>query len=143
VVSRFLLLPDPVGSSKPFKQIIMQLENREPIELPLEFPGFPQQKFQNPDPKKMVGKETILVGGRSIPASHYHDVLPDSVVDSWLSTDVPPLGVVKILSVPKPGAEGPGGKPLPTVTMELLAHGLGAKPVITRPAKPFDPEGGK
>jgi hypothetical protein len=143
VVTRLVLLPDPVGSSKPFKQIVMQLGDREPMDVPLEFPGFPQQKFQNPDPKKMVGRETVVAGGRSIPTSHYHDVLPDSVVDSWLSTDVPPLGVVKILSMPKPGAEGPGGKPLPTVTMELVAHGQGARPVITKPARPFDPEGGR
>jgi hypothetical protein len=143
VVTRMVLLSDPVGSSKPFKKIVMQLEGRDPIDMPLDAPGFPQQKFQNPDPKKMVGKQTITVAGRSILTSHYHDVLPDSVVDSWLSTDVPPLGVVKIQSVPKPGAEGPGGKPLPPVTMELVAYGKDARPVITRPAKPFEPEDGK
>jgi hypothetical protein len=60
------------------------------------------------------------------------------VVDSWISEQVPPLGVVKIVSVPRPGAVGPGGKPLPTVTMELVGHGKGARPVIIRPAKRFD-----
>jgi hypothetical protein len=143
VVTRMVLVPDPVGAAKPFRELVMQLEGREPMEIPLDMTGLPAQKFQNPDPKKMVGRQTIVVGGRSIETSHYHDVLPDSVVVSWLSTDVPPLGVVKILSTPKPGAEGPGGKPLPVVTMELVAHGKDARPAITRAAKRFDPEGGE
>jgi hypothetical protein len=143
VVTRMVLVPDPVGATRPFRQIVMQLGDAEPMEVPLEMTGLPAQKFQNPDPKKMVGKQTMVVGTGSFQTSHYHDVLPDSVVDSWLSTEVPPLGVVKILSTPKLGAEGPGGKPLPTVTMELVAHGTDARPTITRAVRRFDPEGGE
>jgi hypothetical protein len=79
------------------------------------------------------------VAGGSLAASHYRDVLPDSTVDSWLSDAIPPLGVVKIVSTPRPDAAGPGGKPLPPVTMELVAHGRDARPAITRPARPFTP----
>jgi hypothetical protein len=142
VVTRMVLVSDPVGAARPFKQIVMQLADREPLEVPLEMTGLPAQKFQNPDPKKMVGRQMIAVPAGSFSTSHYHDVLPDSVVDSWLSTEVPPLGVVKIVSVPKPGAEGPNAKPLPTVIMELRAHGQDARPAITRPARRFDPEAG-
>jgi hypothetical protein len=140
VVTRMVLLPDPIGSSKPFRQLVMQVGDREPMEVPIDMTGLPQQKFQNPDPKKLVERQTITVAAGSFATGHYRDVLPDSTVDSWLSDQVPPLGVVKIVSVPRPGAEGPGGKPLPAVTMELLAHGKDAKPAITRPARPFDPD---
>jgi hypothetical protein len=139
VVTRMVLLPDPVGSSKPFRQIVMQLGDREPVEIPLNMTGLPAQKFQNPDPKKLVDRPVITVAAGSFHTDHYRDVLPDSTVDSWLCDQVPPLGVVKIVSTPRPDAPGPGGKPLPPVTMELLGHGKDARPIITRPARPFDP----
>jgi hypothetical protein len=140
-VTRMVLAPDPIGLSRPIRQLVVQLGDREPVELPLDLPGLPQQKFQNPDPKKIVGRETIVVLAGTRPTTHYRDVLPDSTVDSWLSDDVHPLGVVKIVSTPRPDAAGPGGRPLPLVTMELVARGRDARPAITRPARPFT--GGK
>jgi hypothetical protein len=137
LVTRIVLLPDPIGSSKPIKQLIVQVGDRQPVEVPLGTPGLPGQKFQNADPKKLVGKETITVAGRKLVAGHYRDSLPDSTVDSWLSAEVPPLGVVKIVSTPRPDAAGPGGQPLPPVTMELTAHGRDARPAITRPPRPL------
>jgi hypothetical protein len=136
-VTRMVLAPDPIGMSRPFRQLVVQLGEREPVEIPLDLPGLPQQKFQNPDPKKIVGRETITVAAGAIATTHYRDVLPDSTVDSWLSDQVQPLGLVKIVSTPRPDAAGPGGKPLPPVTMELVAQGRDAKPAITRPARPF------
>ena len=56
-----VLLPDPIGSSKPIRQLVVQLGDRDPVEVPLDMPGLPGQKFQNPDPKKLVGKQTITV----------------------------------------------------------------------------------
>jgi hypothetical protein len=141
VVTRIVLAPDPIGLGKPIKQLVVQMAERDPIEIPLDLPGLPAQKFQNPDPKKLVGKETIDVAGGRFSTSHYRDVLPDSTVDSWLSDQVHPLGVVTIRSTPRPDAAGPGGQPLPPVTMELLAHGRDARPAITRPARPFVPGG--
>jgi hypothetical protein len=140
VVTRMVLLPDPIGSSKPIRQLVVQLGDRDPLDIPLDTPGLPGQKFQNPDPKKMVGRQSITVAAGTFSTSYYRDVLPDSVVESWLDDQVPPLGVVKIVSTPRPGAEGPGGQPLPLVTMELLAHGKNARPAITRPVKAFRPE---
>jgi len=137
VVTRMVLLPDPIGSSKPIRQLVVQVGDREPVEVPLGTPGLPGQKFQNPDPKKLVGKATITVAGAKFQVGHYRDVLPDRTVDSWISAEVPPLGVVKIVSTPRPDAAGPGGRPLPPVTMELTAHGRNARPAITRPARPL------
>jgi hypothetical protein len=136
-VTRMVLAPDPIGLGKPFRQLVVQLGGREPVEIPLDLPGLPAQKFQNPDPKKLVARERITVPAGAVVANHYRDLLPDSTVDSWLSDDVPPLGVVKIVSTPRPDAAGPGGRPLPPVTMELAAHGRDAKPAITRPPRPF------
>ncbi len=139
IVTRMVLLPDPIGAGKPFREIVVQLGDHEPLQVPLDMPGLPAQKFQNPDPKKLVDRPTITVAAGTFVTGHYRDVLPDSVVDSWLNERVPPLGVVKIVSTPRPDAVGPGGKPLPPVTMELLAHGKDARPTITRPPRPFDP----
>ena len=141
VVTRMVLAPDPVGLGKPFKQLVVQLGERAPVELPLDLPGLPGQKFQNPDPKKLVKRETVTIAGAAFTTGHYRDDLPDSTVDSWLSDRVPPLGVVKIRSTPRPDAEGPGGRPLPVVTMELVAHGRDARPAITRPPVPFQASG--
>jgi hypothetical protein len=138
-VTRMVLMPDPIGLSKPFKQIVVQVGAREPVEIPLDLPGLPAQKFQNPDPKKRIGRETITVPAGTVSADHYRDLLPDSTVDAWLSDEVQPLGVVKIVSTPRPDAAGPGGRPLPPVTMELLGHGRDARPAITRPVRPFAP----
>src|SRR5688572_16934131 len=33
VVTRMLLVPDPVGVSKPFKRMVMQLGDREPVDV--------------------------------------------------------------------------------------------------------------
>src|SRR5213078_2432235 len=93
VVTRMVLAPDPIGMSKPFRQLVMQIGAQEPVDIPVDMPGLPQQKFQNPDPKKIVGKETLTVAGGTFPTTHYRDALPDSTVDSWLSDDVHPLGV--------------------------------------------------
>src|SRR6185369_1295130 len=49
-VTRMVLAPDPIGLGKPFRQIVVQLGEREPVEIPLDLPGLPAQKFQNPDP---------------------------------------------------------------------------------------------
>jgi hypothetical protein len=136
-VTRMVLAPDPIGLSKPFRQLVVQMGEREPVEIPLDLPGLPAQKFQNPDPRKRLGRETITVPAGSFAAEHYRDVLPDSTVDAWLSDQVHPLGIVKIVSTPRPDAAGPGGRPLPAVTMELLGHGRDARPAITRPARPY------
>jgi hypothetical protein len=139
LVTRMVLLPDPIGSSRPIRELVVQIGDQAPTEVPIDTPGLPGQKFQNTDPKKFVGRVSVTVPAGTFATSHYRDLLPDSTVESWLNDQVPPLGVVKIVSTPRPDAVGPGGKPLPPVTMELLGHGKDARPGIIRPARPLDP----
>jgi len=136
---KLVLVPDPVKSDRPVKQIVLKRGELDPMEMPVDMQGAPVQRFEKPDPKKKVGKENLKVAAGTFKASHYRDVSETATIDLWISEEVPPLGVLKLTSVPKPGAQGPMGQPLPPVTMQLTAKGKDAKPVITKGAKPFDP----
>jgi hypothetical protein len=136
---QMVLVPNPIGSDKPITKAVMQVGDRDPMEMPLGSPGMSAPKFQKPDPKKLVGKEELKVLAGTFKTSHYRDVSDRGTVDAWVSDQVPPLGMVKVTTTPKPGTAGPGGQPMPPVTMELMARGKDAKAQITKPAKPFDP----
>jgi len=139
MLMKLVLVPDPVKSDRPVKQMVLKRGETDPMDMPLDLPGMPVQRFEKPDPKKLVGKETVKVAAGTFKASHYRDVSDTATIDLWISDEVPPLGVLKLTTVPKPGAQGPMGQPLPPVDMQLTAKGKDAKPVITKPAKPFDP----
>jgi hypothetical protein len=139
MIMQMVLVPNPVGAEKPITKAVMQVGDRDPMEMPLGSPGMTAPKFQKPDPKKLVGKEEVKVPAGTFKTSHYRDVSDRGTVDAWISDQVPPLGMVKVTTTPKPGTAGPGGQPMPPVTMELAARGKDAKPQITKPAKPFDP----
>ena len=134
-----VLVPEPAGAEKPVKEMVMKLGDRDPMQMPLDMPMGPTPRFEKPDPKKLVGKEQVKVAAGTFKTSHYHDTSEVGTVDIWVSDQVAPLGIVKVAMQPKPGAVGPGGQPMPPVTMELAGRGKGAKPGITKPAKPFDP----
>jgi hypothetical protein len=136
---KMVLVPDPVKSEHPVKQMVLKLGDREPMEMPLDMPGMPAQRFEKPDPKKLVAKESVKVAAGTFKASHYRDVNNGVTIDFWTSDDVQPLGLVKLTTTPKPGAQGPGGQPIPPVSLQLVGRGKDAKPSITKPAKPFDP----
>jgi hypothetical protein len=138
VIMKMVLAPDPTKAEKPIKQMVMQMGDRDPMEMPIGMGGA-QQKFEKPDPKKIIGKETVKVAGGSFKTSHYRDATDKGTVDFWISEEVPPLGVVKMSSTPKAGSVGPNGQPLPAVAMELSGHGKDAKPQVTKPSKPFNP----
>jgi hypothetical protein len=134
MIMKVSLVPDPLASDKPIKQAVVQMGDQDPMEMPLNMPNMPPQKFQKPDPKKLVGKEQITVAAGTFKASHYHDVTERGVVDLWVSDGVGPLGMVKMTATPtKPDPQSP------PITMELTAKGKDAKPLITKPPKPFDP----
>jgi hypothetical protein len=135
-VVKMVLAPDPISSDHPVKQMVVQVGARDPMELPADMPS---QRFQKPDPKKLVGKETVKVPAGTFKTSHYHDVNSTATVDYWTSDDAQPLGLVKLTSTPKPGALAPNGQPMPPVNLQLSAKGKDAKATITKPAKPFDP----
>lgn len=143
ILTRFVLVPEPVGVSRPIKQMVMQIGDRAPMELNPDQPGLPGMKFQNPDPKTLVGRETITVPAGTFQTRHFRERWAESTVDSWLSDEVPPLGLVRTTITPTPGTPGPGGKPMPPVTQELTARGQGARPTLTRAAAPYPPPQGK
>jgi hypothetical protein len=135
VTLKLVLDPDPIGVANPVKEMAMQVDDGDPMLGP---PDAPTQKFQRPDPKTLVGKETIKVAAGTMKTTHYRDHTPAGTVDVWVSEEVPPLGLVKVVATPEP----PSGKSKlprsPQFSMELAATGTGAKPTITKPAKPFD-----
>src|SRR6185436_14973491 len=57
-IVKMVLVPDPVKSDHPVKQMVLQVGNKDPMEMPVDMPGMPAQKFEKPDPKKLVGKES-------------------------------------------------------------------------------------
>jgi hypothetical protein len=133
------LVPNPTSATRPLRRLVMQMGDMDPMEMPLDMPQMPDQRFEKPDPKKLVAKEKIKVAAGSYATSHYRDTIEHGTVDTWISETIPPLGLVKMTMTPKPGAPaGPGGPPR-GMTLELSGTGSGAKPVITKQAKPFDP----
>jgi len=136
IALKMVLDPDPIGAKKPVKEIVMQIGDGEPMLAP---PDAPTQKFQKPDAKTLVGKETIKVAAGSFKTTHYRDHTPVGTVDVWVSEEVPPLGLVKFATTPEPSTGKTSQPPTPPATLELAATGTGAKPIITKSAKPFDP----
>lgn len=123
----------------PVKQMLIQIGAQDPMEMPVNSPNMPAQKFQKPDPKTLVGKETIKVAAGSFKTSHYRDTGDQVTTDIWVSEDIAPTGLVKMQMVPKPGTKVSGGMPMPPVSMELAARGKGATLTIVKPPKPFNP----
>jgi hypothetical protein len=138
VTLKMVLDPDPIGAAKPVKQMVMQIGDGDPMQAP---PDAPTQKFQKPDAKTLIGKESIKVQAGTFPTTHYRDHSPVGTVDVWVSEEVPPLGLVKVVTTPEPAGGETKQPPIPPATMELAATGTGAKPTITKPAKPFDAKG--
>jgi hypothetical protein len=130
-----VLDPDPIGAAKPVKEMVMQVGDGDPMQAPSDVPA---QKFQKPDVKTLVGRETIKVEAGSFKATHYRDHTPVGTVDVWVSEEVPPLGLIKVVTTPEPKSGKANQPPIPPATMELARTGTGAKPTITKPAKPFD-----
>jgi hypothetical protein len=92
-------------------------------------------RFLKPDPKTLIGKESVKVPGGSFEAQHYKAEGPrGGIINYWLAKDAGPFGLVKLEWL------RPAGEDDAKVIVELTAKGKGAKPELTKPAKPFDPE---
>jgi len=92
-------------------------------------------RFLKPDPKSLVGKESVKVAGGSFEAQHYKTEGPrGGIINYWLAKDAGPFGLVKL------EWDRPAGEDDAKVVVELASKGKGAKPELTKPAKPFDPE---
>lgn len=125
--------PDPTTAAKPVKQAVMQIGDQDPMLAPDTMRA---QKYSKPDPSTLVGRETIKVAAGSFKTAHYRSKTEHGTVDVWVSEDVLPTGLVKLVTPPIQS----GGQQVPGMTMELEATGKGAKPTITKAPKPFDPQ---
>jgi hypothetical protein len=130
---KLVMDPDPTSAAKPVKQVVMQIGDQDPMLAP---DNMPAQKYSKPDPKSLVGKETLKVAAGSFKTEHYRNKSEQGTFDVWVSEAAPPTGLVKLTTA---GAQA-GGQPMPSMTMELAALGKGAKPTITKAPKPFDPQ---
>jgi len=109
------------------EHLVMQLGSNDPMEMPPD--AARGRRFSRPDPKTLIGSETIKAGGSSFKTKHYRDKTPEGDrIDYWISENVPPMGLVK-MEIPSS-----------TVKIELKDRGKGAKQAITKPAQPFDEE---
>jgi hypothetical protein len=130
---KMVMDPDPTTAAKPIKQMIMQVGDQDPMLAP---DNMPAQKYSKPDPNTLVGRETIKVAAGSFKTSHYRSKTAQGTVDVWVSEEAPPTGMVKLTT----SAAKAGAQAIPAMTMELTALGKGAKAVITKAPKPFDPQ---
>ncbi len=121
------------GKEKPVKRVLMQIGDNDPMEMPVD--SKQQTQFHKPDPKAFVKEETVKVAAGTFKAKHYREKTPSGdPFDFWVSSDVPPFGIVKVDAEQKHAA-GPAQGP---VHFELTALGKDAKMLITKPAKPFN-----
>jgi hypothetical protein len=130
---KLVMDPDPTNAAKPVKQMVMQMGDQDPMLAPADMPA---QRYSKPDPSTLVGKETIKVPAGSFKTAHYRNKTEQGTVDVWVSEDVPPTGMVKLST----SAIQAGAQQVPGIVMELAAVGKGAKPTITKPPTPFDPQ---
>ncbi len=134
VVLRMVLPADPTGTAKVRKPLVIQLGHDDPMIAP---PETSAQRFQRPDDNKLVGKEELKVAAGTFKTRHYREKNTMGTVDIWVSEDVAPLGVVKVVTVVE--EEGASKElSVPPATMELVGTGTGERPIITKKPKPYD-----
>jgi hypothetical protein len=129
MVMQMTLAPGTEGT---VKKMVMQLGAGDPMDMPVELSG--SKPFTKPNPKTLVGSETIKVAAGSFKTKHYRDKTPQGdKIDFWVSESAPPLGLVKIELEQKNNPQIKG-----KLQFDLTGTGKDAKPLVTKPAKPFD-----
>ena len=94
------------SKEKPVKRVVMQIGDNDPMEMPVD--NKQQTQFHKPDPKSFVKEETVKVAAGSFKTKHYREKTPSGdPFDFWVSSDVPPFGIVKVEAEQKHAA-GPG-----------------------------------
>jgi hypothetical protein len=120
------------GAEGTLKKSIIQLGANDPMEMPAEMKG--TKPFVKPNPKGLVGSETIKTGAGSFKTKHYRDKTPQGdKIEYWVNDTVPPFGLVKVEVDQKSNPQVKG-----TSTFLVSAMGKDAKSSITKPAKPFN-----
>jgi len=129
MVMQMTLAPGQEGA---VKKMVMQLGAGDPMDMPVEMSG--GKPFTKPNAKGLVGPETIKVAAGSFKTKHYRDKTPQGdKLDYWVIDSVPHFGLVKVEVEQKNNPQIKG-----KLVFELTAQGNDAKPLITKPPKPFD-----
>jgi hypothetical protein len=129
VVMQMTLAPGNEGTTK---KMVMQIGASDPMEMPSALSD--AKAFTKPNPKTLVGSETVKVPAGSFKTKHYRDKTPQGdKLDFWVSDSVPPLGLVKIEVEQKNNPQIKG-----KLLFELTGSGKDAKPLVTKPPKPYD-----
>jgi hypothetical protein len=145
ILTRSVLATDPTQEGG-VKKVVVQMGTTDPMELPVggrpdgAGPGGGRggPRWIKPDPKTLVGKETVKVPAGSFQTEHHRTQNGrGQTIDYWVAKEPGPFGLVKMEMERGGGPDGDGGG---KVIVELAARGKDAKPELTRPAKPFDPE---
>jgi hypothetical protein len=134
VIVKVVLAVDP-GKRDRIKHLVMQLADNDPMELKQD-PATQKDQFAPLDPRKLVRAEPLKVPAGPFATRHYRDKNSSgSLMDTWVSDEAPPFGIVKMQGTFAQAA----GTPTYPFTMELTGRGKGAKAVVTKAARPFDP----
>jgi hypothetical protein len=91
------------GGDKPqIKRMIMQMPGRPPMEMPMGMMGMGQRgqgaRAGDTSPGEKVGSEIITVPAGTFACEHFRKAEPQGPVDVWISSKVPPYGMVKMSS---------------------------------------------
>jgi hypothetical protein len=90
------------GDNPQIKRMIMQMPGRPPMEMPMGMLGMGQRGqghgAGDTSPGEKVGSETITVPAGTFECDHYRKQEPRGTVDVWISSKVPPYGMVKMSS---------------------------------------------
>jgi hypothetical protein len=132
VITDMTMLRGKKGEGRVTK-MVFQIGPGEPMEMPMG--GDEGQQFSKPDPKKLVGTETIKVAAGTFKTKHYRDqTAQGDRIEYWVDETVAPIGLVKLEGEMKANPMLKDG-----FKFELAGKGTDAKKQITKRAKPFDP----
>ena len=92
MLMKMLMLSDAANST--VAKMIMQMQGRPPMEMPVQMMGQrAQQTYDLRDKADKVGSESVTVPAGTFTADHYH--MKDGSGDFWVSDKVSPYGVIK------------------------------------------------
>ena len=95
------------GDQAGIKRMIMQAPGRPPMEMPVGMMGGMMRQHQpqpsaekdgKPDMGENLGTESVTVPAGTFACQHYRKQEKSGPIDYWISTQVSPMGVVKMTS---------------------------------------------
>jgi hypothetical protein len=124
MIMKVLVVPDSANSTT--QKVIMQMAGRPPMEMPTQMSGRMNNSSAPTDIRSSaedVGSESVTTPAGTFACEHYR--MKDGSGDTWVSTKVAPLGVVKHQ-----------GKDTTMILTKVITD---AKDKITGTPQPFNP----